>query len=136
MDTLADELGAVPARSAVVDSAPIGPSTRRYANAAVLLHSACNPQQLLDSLHKIESRFGRERRGQRWRARMLDLDIVLWSGGIVREPELKIPHPRYRERSFVLGPAATLAPRWRDPITGFTLRQLHARLTRPRPLPR
>uniref|UniRef100_UPI0015771B8A 2-amino-4-hydroxy-6- hydroxymethyldihydropteridine diphosphokinase n=1 Tax=Sphingomonas bacterium TaxID=1895847 RepID=UPI0015771B8A len=78
--------------------------------------------------------FGR-RRGRRWGARVLDLDIVLWSGGSWRSPGLTIPHPAFRDRRFVLDPMVALAPRWRDPVTGLTIRQLAAQLTRRRPLP-
>ena len=127
---------AVERASAVIRSAPIGPSLRRYANGAVLVASALEPPALLDVLKAIERAFGRSRGGQRWAARVLDLDIVLWSGGAWSSPRLTVPHVAFRLRSFVLGPASDLAPRWRDPLTGLTLRQLKARLTRPRPAPR
>ena len=67
---------------------------------------------------------------------MLDLDIILWSGGIWKGAELHIPHPEYRQRSFVLGPANAIAPEWCDPTTGLSIAQLNARLTRARTLPR
>ena len=62
---------------------------------------------------------------------MLDLDIVLWSGGAWASPDLTVPHIAYRERAFVLTPAMQIAPEWRDPVTGLTIRHLHSRLTRP-----
>lgn len=126
------------AQSTVVESAPIGPSRRRYANAAVLVSSTLKPPDLLLRLHEIEAHFGRIRRGRHWQARTLDLDIILWSGGIWADsdPELIIPHPEMRSRDFVLTPAAMIAPCWRDPVTGRTLRQLQSRLTRPKPLDR
>ena len=117
-----------------IASDPLGPSTRRYANAAALVASDLDPPALLAVLQRIEHAFGRRRRGGRWRARPLDLDIVLWSGGTWLNAALIIPHPEFRHRAFVLGPASTAAPRWRDPMTGLALRHLHARLTRPRPL--
>ncbi len=80
----------------------------------------------------IERVFGRDRRGQRWRSRTLDLDIVLWSGGTWYGPRLAIPHPLFRQRDFVLRPAAQIAPDWRDPVSGLTLRQLAARAVRRR----
>ena len=61
---------------------------------------------------------------------------TLWSGGPYVDRSLTIPHPLFRERDFVLGPASAIAPHWRDPVTGLTLRQLHARLTRKGPLRR
>ncbi len=124
------------AASPVLASAPLGPSRRRYANAAALVKSDMAPDDLLRRLQAIEYHFGRRRRGRRWRARVLDLDIVLWSGGVWASPGLTVPHPAFRERRFVLVPALAAAPpRWRDPLTGLSLRHLLARLTRPRPLP-
>ncbi len=131
---------AVRARSAVIGSAPLGPSIRRYANAAAVVETALAPVPLLALLKRIESAFGRRQGGRRWGARVLDLDIVLWSGGRWASPGLTLPHRAFRERLFVLGPAAEIAPHWRDPAPGrtrgHTLRQLAARLTRPGRLPR
>ncbi|MFN2099741.1 2-amino-4-hydroxy-6-hydroxymethyldihydropteridine diphosphokinase [Altererythrobacter sp. MF3-039] len=122
--------------SDVIDTAPIGPSQRRYANAVAVIETKRDPEELLGLLRATEDVFGRQRRGQRWRARPLDLDIVLWDEGIWASPQLQIPHPRFRERDFVLGPASQIAGDWRDPVSGFSLRQLNARLTRNRPIPR
>ena len=120
--------------SPIIGTAPIGPSLRRYANGAAIVSSELDPPAMLARLKRIERAFGRRPGGQRWRARVLDLDIVLWSGGCWASPGLTIPHPLFRGRRFVLEPASAIAPDWRDPVTGLTLRQLFARLTRPRPL--
>lgn len=118
----------------ILRSAPLGPSWRRYANGAVLVRSARKPEDLLDLLKAIERQFGRRCGGQRWAARVLDLDVVLWSGGAWASSRLTVPHAAFRTRTFVLDPAATIAPDWRDPLTGLTLRQLAVRLRRRRPL--
>jgi 2-amino-4-hydroxy-6-hydroxymethyldihydropteridine diphosphokinase len=122
--------------SAVIETAPVGPSLRRYANAAAIVSSALCPPALLSRLHGIEAHFGRIRRGQAWRARVLDLDIILWSGGIWTgtAPELAIPHRSLHQRGFVLTPAAMVAPNWRDPVTNLTVRQLQSRFNRAKPL--
>lgn len=122
--------------SAIISSAPLGPSLRRYANAAAIVSTALEPPALLRRLHEIEAHFGRVRRGRAWQARVLDLDIILWSGGIWADacPELAIPHPAMRDRSFVLTPAAMIAPHWSDPVTGLSIRQLQSRFNRPKPL--
>lgn len=117
----------------VIDSAPLGPSLRRYANGAALVRSALGPVAMLGLLQRIEAAFGR-RRARRWGSRVLDLDIVLWEGGGWRSggagrQALTVPHGAYRERGFVLGPAMAVAANWRDPLTGFTPRHLHSRLT-------
>ena len=122
------------AASRIVASAPLGPSRRRYANAAAVVRSKLDPPELLVRLQGIEQGFGRRRLGQRWGARTLDLDIVLWSGGAWVSPGLTIPHPAFRTRGFVLAPALAIARAWRDPLTGLTIAQLAARLRRPRAL--
>lgn len=116
-------------------SAPLGPSARCYANSAALIGSDLPPVELLARLKAIEREFGR-RAGRRWAARVLDLDIVLWNGGKWQSPGLTLPHPSFRERAFVLAPAVSLVPNWRDPVTHLTLRHLQARLTRRARLPR
>jgi 2-amino-4-hydroxy-6-hydroxymethyldihydropteridine diphosphokinase len=110
---------------------PIGPSLRRYANSAALVETALEPPALLALVKSVERDFGRRSGGQRWTSRVLDIDLVLWSGGTFAAPNLAVPHRLFRTRAFVLDPAVRIAPRWRDPVTGLTVRQLHARLTRP-----
>jgi len=116
--------------SPILRSRPIGPSQREYANAAAVVDSDLEPPELLDLLQGIEADFGRRRQGQRWRSRTLDLDIVLWTGGGWGDERLTIPHAEFRKRDFVLRPAARIAPDWRDPLTGLTLKHLLTRLTR------
>ncbi|GGB26462.1 hypothetical protein GCM10011380_14980 [Sphingomonas metalli] len=124
-------LGGLIAMSPVLDTAPLGPSSRRFANAALLVESDEPPPAFLARLKAIERALGR-RPGRRWGARPIDLDIILWSGGVWRDPILTIPHARFRERDFVLRPLAAIAPGWRDPETGRTIRQLLARVRRRR----
>ena len=126
----------VVAAASTIETDPLGPSIRRYANSAAVIETGLAPPELLALLQRTEREFGRRASGRRWRARVLDLDIVLWSGGAFASDQLTIPHPLFRERAFVLLPAAKVAGDWRDPLTGLTVRQLHARLTRARPLPR
>jgi len=114
--------------SRIIETAPVGPSIRRYANAAALIESNLMPDALLDVLQAMERAAGR-RAGRRWGARVLDLDIVLWLGGSFAAPGIVVPHPHFRTRDFVLGPLAEIAPDWRDPVTRLTVRQLAARLT-------
>ena len=111
----------------------VGPAGRAFANAAAILRSALDPPELLDQLKALERRFGR-RPGRRWGPRVLDLDIILWSEGSWAGPGLIVPHPEYRGRAFVLEPLAEIAPGWRDPLTGLTIRHLLARLRAGRPV--
>lgn len=120
------------AQSRIVASVPVGPSIRTYANAAAMIETAMSPEELLNHLKALEAAFGRRRAGQRWAARVLDLDIILWSGGIWATDGLSIPHAEFRRRGFVLGPACEIAADWRDPISRLSLRHLKARLDRKR----
>lgn len=105
----------------------MGAAQRRFANAACLIDSEYDPPALLAGLKRLEREFGR-RPGKRWGDRVLDCDIVLWSGGIYTSPTLSIPHQEFRGRSFVLAPAIQIVPDWRDPVTGLSIRHLTARL--------
>jgi 2-amino-4-hydroxy-6-hydroxymethyldihydropteridine diphosphokinase len=113
----------------------LGPAGRGFANAAAILRSPLEPPELLARLKALERSFGR-RPGRRWGPRVLDLDIILWTGGSWGENGLIVPHPDYRRRAFVLEPLAEIAPAWRDPLTGATARQLLHRLRRARPVDR
>ncbi len=116
----------------MIETAPLGPSTRSYANAVALIYTDLDPPALLAHLKSIERAYGR-RTGRRWGDRPLDLDIIGWSGGIWASRGLSIPHPAFRTRRFVLAPLVEIAPDWRDPVTRLTARQLLVRLDRKRP---
>jgi 2-amino-4-hydroxy-6-hydroxymethyldihydropteridine diphosphokinase len=135
LKALESEGVAVEATSPIIASLPLGPSLRRYANAAAVVRTQLDPPSLLARLKAVEGLFGRRSGGQRWGSRVLDLDILLWEDGAWSSPNLTVPHIALRERHFVLEPARAIAPRWRDPLTGLSVQTLYARLTRPRPLP-
>lgn len=121
------------AASPIMRSVPLGPSQRLYANAAAIIETALSPPKMLAHLQAIERAFGRgrnQRRGQRWRARALDLDLILWSGGAWQSPGLTIPHPLFGTRRFVLEPASSIAGEWRDPVCGLALQHWLARLAK------
>ena len=119
------------------DSSPIllnpahGAAGRDFANAVALVESSLEPPSMLSRLKQIEREFGR-RRGRRWSPRVLDLDIVLWSGGDWRSPGLTVPHPQLERRGFVLQPLVSVSPFWR--VRGsLNVRHLAHRLARKRP---
>ncbi len=104
----------------------IGGSGREFANAVALVESDLGPRAMLAAVKTIERDFGR-RGGRRWGSRVLDLDLIAWSGGRFASRRLTIPHPRLASRGFVVGPLAAIAPDWR--IAGsLTPRHLAARL--------
>ena len=117
--------------SPILLNAADGGAGRDFANAVALVESELAPPVMLKRLKGIERAFGR-RRGRRWGPRVLDLDLVLWSGGVFRSRRLTVPHPRIEQRGFVLDPLAAIAPDWR--VRGrLTARHLAHRLARRAP---
>jgi 2-amino-4-hydroxy-6-hydroxymethyldihydropteridine diphosphokinase len=115
---------AVRLKARTLTSRPIGPSLRRYSNSAVIIETRMQPEALLSYLKCIEHHFGRKISGQRWRRRVLDVDIILWSGGIWTSPRLTIPHALFSARDFVLSPAREIAGDWKDPVSNRRIRHL------------
>lgn len=103
-----------------------------FLNAAVAGGFEGVARDLLAELLGIEREHGRER-PHPGAPRTLDLDLIFFGAERVEEPGLVVPHPRFRERRFVLEPLADVAADWRDPVTGLTVRELLGRL--PQPLP-
>jgi 2-amino-4-hydroxy-6-hydroxymethyldihydropteridine diphosphokinase len=101
----------------------VGPPQPDYLNGCIILQVEINPHELLQTLLAIEQKFGRVRQ-EKWGARSLDLDLLLYDDLIIDTPNLQVPHPRMQERAFVLVPLAEIAPDWVDPISGFVIRDL------------
>ncbi len=117
-------LGRVLAVSSFRETAPVGgPPQPDYLNGAVTLSTGKSPFELLLAVQEIERRAGRER-GVRWGPRTLDIDLLLYGEEIVREPDLAVPHPRLKERLFVLEALAEIAADWTVPGPGRTVRDL------------
>jgi 2-amino-4-hydroxy-6-hydroxymethyldihydropteridine diphosphokinase len=114
-------------RSRWYRSAPVGPPQPDYLNGCALLAVALEPEALLERLLATERRFDRVR-GERWGPRSLDLDLLLMGDRRLSTPRLTLPHPRLRERAFVLVPLAEIAPAWIDPISGRSVAELAAAL--------
>lgn len=117
--------------SRLVDTPPVGvPDDQpRFLNAAVTGTTSLAPRALLDALLAIEQAAGRER-PYRFAPRTLDLDLIFYGDRVVKEPGLEVPHPRFRERAFVLEPLAEIAGDWVDPVTGSTVGGLFEKLKR------
>jgi len=134
IDAAVTELRANPrirvvAVSRVIETEPVGgpPGQGPYLNAAAQIETDLEPLALLGALKRIERLIGR-REGPRWGPRPIDLDILLFGPMVLETPELTLPHPRLRERRFVLKPLSEIAPDVRDPVTGRSVRELLAQL--------
>ena len=101
-----------------------------FLNGVVVGETTLAPGDLLAALLAIERMRGRQR-PHRHAARTLDLDLILYGDWVVNEPGLAVPHPRFRERRFVLAPLAEVAGEWVDPVTGQTVSALLLALPRP-----
>lgn len=107
------------------DTAPVGVGPQpTFLNAAAVGETSLGARALLELLLGVERELGRERPFP-GAPRTLDLDLILYDDAIIDEPPtLVVPHPRFRERRFVLEPLAEIAPDWRDPVTGRTVEEL------------
>ncbi|MBA3484895.1 MAG: 2-amino-4-hydroxy-6-hydroxymethyldihydropteridine diphosphokinase [Pirellulales bacterium] len=121
------ELASLPAtrliaRSRWHETPPIGGPTGQgpFLNAAALVSTSLPPAELLAGLRRIETGLGRAR-NERWAARSLDLDVLLYDGVVLQTSELEVPHPRMAFRRFVLEPAAEIAPWMIHPESGWTV---------------
>lgn len=101
----------------------VGPPQPDYINGCVSISVDFEPLKLLEILLEIENQFGRERK-ERWGARTLDLDLLLYDDFIVDTPTLQIPHPRMSQRAFVLVPLAEIAPDWVEPVSKRAIKEL------------
>ena len=107
------------------DTAPVGVGPQpTFLNATAVGETSLAARALLDTLLAVERDLGRERPFP-GAPRTVDLDLILYGDAVIDEaPSLIVPHPRFRERRFVLEPLAEIAPDWRDPVTGQTVEEL------------
>ena len=115
--------------SRFIETEPVGGPAGQgpYLNGAAALETDLEPEALLAELKRIERALGRTE-GPRWGPRVIDLDLLLYGDLVLDTPALAIPHPRLRERRFVLEPLAEIAGDARDPVTGKSVKELLERL--------
>jgi 2-amino-4-hydroxy-6-hydroxymethyldihydropteridine diphosphokinase len=102
--------------SSLYETAPVGgPPQRSYVNLVVRIETELDARSLLTTTQEIERFLGRTESEIRWGPRVIDLDILLFGEEKISESDLEIPHPRMKERNFVLVPLLEIAPNVTDP---------------------
>ncbi len=110
--------------STFVETAAVGAGPQPdFLNGALVGTTTLSAPDLLERMLAIESELGRTR-PYPGAARTIDLDLLLYGDSVIDRPGLTVPHPRFRERRFVLEPLAEIAPEMVDPVTGRTVEQL------------
>jgi 2-amino-4-hydroxy-6-hydroxymethyldihydropteridine diphosphokinase len=115
-----------------IETEPVGEGLQDqplYLNAVAVGETSLGPRELLDALQALEDAYGRERPFP-GAPRTLDLDLILLGDTLEDALGLQVPHPRFRERFFVLGPLAEVAPDMIDPLTGLKVWELLRNLLR------
>ena len=110
--------------SPIYESEPVGPSDNDYLNAVVRITTSLEPQELLDRCKAFEKETGRDPHAARWSNRVIDLDIVSFDELHINHGNLRIPHPSYPDRLFVLLPLCKLEPDWHDPMSGKFIEEM------------
>lgn len=121
------EIAEIEAISSVYGTAPVGHLDQPdFLNLVLAARTALEPEELLAETQRIEHELGRER-SFRNAPRTIDIDLLLYDDRRISTPTLTVPHPRMRERGFVLRPLVEVAPGLRDPVTGERYSEILAR---------
>jgi len=126
---LSETIGEICAVSPTYNSPPWGfDSDSDFLNQAILIESSLAPKEVLASILVIEESLGRKRSAELsgYTSRTMDIDIIHWSGGIIAERDLLIPHPRVQDRRFALTPICDIAGEWVHPHFNSTYLSLLA----------
>jgi 2-amino-4-hydroxy-6-hydroxymethyldihydropteridine diphosphokinase len=110
--------------SSLYESEPLGDSKDWYVNGAIQIETKFKPELLLEKFKNIERAMGRKKVKKRWGSRVIDLDILLYDGLIVKKKNLRIPHPEMPNRKFVLLPLSEIGPQIVHPELGMTVSEL------------
>ena len=107
-------------RSSLYRGKPMGPADQPdYVNAVVAMDTLLSAEDFMQALTRIEDLQGRERQGEKWGPRILDLDLLLYGNSSIDTPDLTVPHPGMHERDFVIVPLAEIAGNLKIPGRGL-----------------
>ena len=125
-----ERVGNIISLSAFYVTAPWGfHSENTFLNAAVCVETTFSPRELLVVTQQIEREIGRTSKSvnHTYADRLIDIDLLMYDGQIINEPDLVLPHPLMHERRFVMEPLAEIAPDMIHPVLGKTMQELFKR---------
>lgn len=128
IELIESSIGIVIQKSRIYVTEPVGfLSDNDFLNLCISIETSLPPLVLLNKMKHIEVEIGRTKKSEDgiYESRLIDLDIILYGNKTLDSEELRIPHPRYTERLFVLKPLNEIASNINDPISGKTIKQLN-----------
>lgn len=124
LQMLSEKVGKITQKSSLYQTAAWGNIPQNdFLNQVIELETTYDANKLLDSLLTIELYFKRDRK-EKWGPRTLDLDILYFNQDLIETEHLQVPHPRIKERNFILIPLAEIAPNWTDPKENQSILQI------------
>jgi len=114
---IAESIGSIESVSSIYETAPWGfDSQNVFLNQCITLWSEVDPCRILDSIHLIEAKLGRQGRSPEYIDRLIDIDILFYGDMVLSYPDLYIPHKKIQDRRFSLVPLAEILPDFEHPI--------------------
>lgn len=124
---ICEKIGSLVSCSSLYETEPIGfESNFLFYNCCLAVQTTMSAMEILMFTQKFEKEMGRlPSNGKSYESRIIDIDLIFYNKEVINNPNLKIPHPRYSSRAFVLEPLCEIAPDYRDPLTGKTIQELN-----------
>jgi 2-amino-4-hydroxy-6-hydroxymethyldihydropteridine diphosphokinase len=120
-ELIESKLGKIKQSSSIYETPPWGfEATESFWNQVVLIETNFSPEKLLNTIHEIETLFDRERKGNQYQSREMDIDILYYDDIVLETGNLIIPHPLLHRRKFVLVPLTEIAPDFKHPVLRLT----------------
>lgn len=120
-----EKIGKIKKISSFYENEPVKAKGGNFLNGAIEIEVNLLPEKLLEKLKEIERKIGRKFPHEKGDEREIDLDIIFFGDRIIKKEDLKIPHPEYKKREFVLKPVCEIEPDFVDPQTGKRVKEIY-----------